>query len=401
MSVEEAAAESRRLLDSCVGPRGFIASADFSHYGVVWARDAAVTCLGALATDDERLVEAVATTLDLLAETASDRGQIAAVVDPERGTRDFGEGGAVDPSAWFVIAAGAYLARTGDRPRVSGWWPTVTGALHWLSCRDVTGSGLVSAAPATDWMDAALTRAGRTLHLNVLYFWAAQAASRLAAELGADPPADPDDLKARINVLFWPEPGRNLAELHDRGFAHTALQVAYWEASQGQRQHYVSHVVHAAIVDRVDTLANVLAVLTGVAEPGQARRILGVLDEAAEPYPSRSLLEPVGADDGSGMWIRAAEHVIPERWSNLPGRYHNGAVWPYVGAFHAAAAAVAGDEGRARVLLGRVAQANRLAEEGSWGFPEWIDLEGRPRGAARQAWNAGAYLFAYEAVHGR
>lgn len=401
MSVDEAAEQSRHLLTACIGPRGFVASAGFTHYRVVWARDAAIAGLGALTTDDDALLATVGTTLDLLAETASPHGQIAAVVDPERGSRDFGEGGAVDPSAWFVVLAGAHLARTGDLAQAARWWPAVMAAMRWLACQDVTGSGLLSSAPSTDWMDAALTRSGRTLHLNVLYYWAAVSAARLAAGLGEQAPVDPDDLRRRINLLFWPDPERRVAELHDRGFAHAALEVAYWEASQGRRRHYVSHVVHAAIVDRVDTLANVLAVLVGVGDAEQAGRVLEVLDAAAEPYPSRSLLEPVRSEDGTGMWIRAAEHVIPERWRNLPGRYHNGAVWPYIGALHAAAAAGSGDDGRARVLLGRVAQANRVAEEGRWGFCEWIDLEGRPRGATRQAWNAGAYLVAYEAVHGR
>ncbi len=400
MSVDECAVRSRDLLRACAGPRGFVASTDFAHYGVVWARDAAISGLGALTTDDERLVSAVADTLDLLAETASPRGQIAAVVDPRRGTRDFGEGGAVDPTAWFVVLAGAYVERTGDGGRLERWWPAIVAGMDWLSCQDVTGSGLVSAAPSTDWMDAALTRSGRTLHLNVVYYWAARHADRLARLLGVEPPVDPDDLRWRIDLLFWPEPDRSPDELHDRGFAHAALPVAYWESAQGERRHYVSHVVHAAIVDRLDALANVLAILSGVAETERGTKVLDALDDLTVPYPTRCLDEPVRGSDPSGMWIRAAEHVIPERWRNLPGRYHNGASWPYIGALHAAAAAVSGDLGRARILLGRVAQANRVGVDAPWGFHEWIDLDARPRGASGQAWNAGAFLYAWDRIHG-
>ncbi len=401
MSVDECAARSRELLRACVGPRGLVASADFAHYGVVWARDAAVSGLGALASGDEELVAAVADTLDLLAETASPHGQIPAVVDARRGTRDFGEGGAVDPTPWFVILAGEYVDRTGDVGTAERWWSTIDAGMAWMACQDVTGSGLVSAAPSTDWMDAALTRSGRTLHLNVLYCWAARHAARLARTFGARPRVDPDDLRRRIDLLFWPTPDRSPAELHDRGFIHGALPVAYWEAAQGDRRHFVSHVVHAAIVDRLDALANVLAILVGIVDADRAIRVLDALDELAVPYPTRSLDPPVRGADPDAMWIRSAEHVIPERWRNLPGRYHNGAVWPYIGALHAAAAAAAGDEGRARVLLGRVAQANRLGEDAPWGFHEWIDVEARPRGATGQAWNAGAFLFAWERVRGR
>ncbi len=82
------------------------------------------------------------------------------------------------------IVAGHYLEATGDLSRIRGWWQSIARAIEWLTYQDVTGSGLISVAPSTDWMDAALTRSGRTLHVNVLYGWAIDSAVSIAAALG-------------------------------------------------------------------------------------------------------------------------------------------------------------------------------------------------------------------------
>jgi glycogen debranching enzyme len=91
------------------------------------------------------------------------------------------------------------------------------------------------------------------------------------------------------------------------------------------------------------------------------------------------------------MLIEAVDAVIDPRWSNAPGRYHNGAAWPYVGGFHAAAVAATHGSTAAAPILERLAAANAL---GDWRFPEWIGPDG-PDGAARQTWNAGTFLYAW------
>jgi hypothetical protein len=171
--------------------------------------------------------------------------------------------------------------------------------------------------------------------------------------------------------------------------------VAYWEAASPNRTHYASHIIHAGIIDVVDVLANLLAVIAGVADGERARRVLDLLFDAAEPYPTPALLDPVMPGDPGAMLVSAAEAVIPNRWQNRPGRYHNGGVWPYIGGFHVLAEVQAGQIDRAAGLLERVAAANALED---WSFPEWIGLDGRPQGAFGQAWSAGMYLAGYEAL---
>ncbi|MDX1448242.1 MAG: amylo-alpha-1,6-glucosidase [Acidimicrobiia bacterium] len=391
--VDEAHSRSVDLLSAAGTEHGFVASPSFDHYAVVWARDALIASLGALATGETSLVASATATLDTLAAHASDLGQIPAVVSATRAQWDFGEGGAVDPSAWFPIVADAHLEATGDRASARRWWPVVAQSISWLRHQDVTGSGLISAAPATDWMDAALTRSGRTLHLNVLYAAAEAAADRLAQ--GLERPHLERDLHGTVDRWFWPVPGVDAGSLYPHGFAHDATRIAYWEAAIPGRRHYISHIVHAAFIDRCDVLANLLAIRFDIADQPKSETILDFLAEAADPHPSRTFPDPIAGSDGSGMLISVAEAVIPERWRNRPGTYHNGAAWPYVGGFHAEALARRGRIEQAWEVLERLASTNRLDD---WSFPEWVDAEGTPQGARLQTWNAATFLLGYEAA---
>lgn len=415
-------AETNQLLDDCYdqslellrevsSPDGFLASSAFDHYRVVWGRDAAITALGALTTDEDRLIETSVRTLRTLSRSRSTAGQVAAVVRPEQGNWDFGEGGAVDVTAWYVMLADSAVTRTGDMSLAREIWPTVAQAMRWLQAQDVTGTGLLSCAPATDWMDSSLVRSGRTLHLNTLYHWAAKAAYRLAGRVGADPAIDPADIAWRLNLLFWPDPNHEMESLLagqpmstvPSPFPHSAIVSSYREAAVIDRRHYVSHVVHSLFDENCDVLANLVAVNAGPAEQEQATRILDVLDEegAAEPFPTRSWLRPIGADNSPHMRLTADERHIDVRWRNEPWTYHNAAVWPYIGGFHVTALAYWGRETRAEKILRALARANLAGLGGAtWQFHEWLNGEtGEPAGAARQAWNAGAFVLAWNALH--
>lgn len=402
--VDECYRRSIELLQNSATPAGFVASPKFDHYAAVWTRDAGVACLAAYQTRDSVLVTGAARTLETLAECQGPLGQVPDAVWPERAYWDWGEAGAVDASAWFIIIAAEHLVATGDKELANKLWPHANQAMNWLMHLDTTNTGLIDSPPAADWMDSSLVRSGRVFHVNVLYHWAAKSLATLAAGAREASPVDAADLARRINILFWPEPTARYEDLLAHvdypgdgrfAFAHDALPAALAAASEGGRHHYLSHVMQAALVDRCDVLANLLAIVTGLAGNDRAERILDFLDDAdvAAPFPSKSWPEPVTADnDPWGMWNRAAEAAIPARWRNPPHNYHNAAVWPYIGGFHIAALAATGRRQQAADKLERLAAANRV---GDWGFHEWLHgVTGDPGGAPAQTWNAASFVLA-------
>jgi glycogen debranching enzyme len=401
--VDEAQARSIDLLERASSTLGFVASPSFDHYAQLWARDAAISSLGAIVTGEPDLIETAVRTMTSLARATTPLGQVAAVIQLDSESWDWGEGGVVDATAWYVILTAAVMEVTGDSTLADKHWPTVSKAMEWLRHQDVTGSGLISAAPSTDWMDSSLVRSGRTLSLNGLYHWAAVSTAKVARIVGEEPPVDPDDLAWRINALFWPtgEVGPERLMLLDQPpeqFPHGALISAYREATGRRRRHYLSHVIHSHFDEHCDVLANLVLICTEVADPEKSRVILDHLRAASvdDPYPSRSLAEPVDPKEPSSMFVTEVETHLNPRWRNEPYQYHNGGIWPFVGGFHTAALALQGRDAEASTSLSKLAAANELD---GWGFHEWLHgVSGEPRGARGQTWNAGTYLLAEAAI---
>jgi hypothetical protein len=399
---DTAAERSIELLFESLLPEGFVASPADEHYASIWGRDAAMACLGASHSAEPRLIAGVEATLRTLATLATPLGQVPNVYWPRRGYWDWGEGGTTDATAWLVIALAEHVEATGRERIADELWPDVEAALRWLEYQDVTGTGLVDSPAGGDWMDGTLRRAGRVFHVNVLYHWAATGAVRLAQRLDRTAPLDPDQIGAHIEGLFWPLPGSDLADLsvarYPEGavvrFPHPLAASEFTRVSRADRDHHLALVAFGQYVDRCDVLAESLAIASGLTT-ARAEVVLDFMAASgcAEPYPSRTWPEPFQPDEPGTLLDIAADALQDPRWRNPPGSYHNGAVWPYIGGAHARAAAIAGRDDEARTLLAGAAEANALD---GWSFPEWIHRDsGQPGGARRQAWNAGAYLWAY------
>lgn len=396
--VDEAVALLRRAARAA----GFVASPADGHYAAVWSRDAAVACLGAHASGEPDLVAAAGASLRTMAAHAPG-GRVADVVWPEQGYADWGEAGALDATAWFVVALEHHHRATGDDELAEALWPTARAAVRRLAACDLTGWGTIDTPPAADWMDSSLNRAGKVFHVNVLYAWATRAAARLAALVGDRPPIDDDAVAEAVEALFWPEPGTDLADLVEGApagsrFPHSLAAGAYRRAARSDRRHHLASVSYGRFLDRCDVLAECLAIVSGLVSGERAATVLACLADAGvdRPWPSRTWPEPFRPDDLESLLDPVADAAQDPRWRNPPGAYHNGAVWPLVGAFHAAAAAAAGREVEAADRLGRVAAANRLGA----GFPEWIHAAtGEPMGRD-QTWNAGAFLWAAGLLQG-
>jgi hypothetical protein len=349
------------------------------------------------------LVQGVETTLRTLADRSTSLGQVPNVYWPDRGYWDWGEGGTTDATAWLVIALAEHVDATGREAIAAELWPNVERALRWLAYQDVTGTGLVDSPAGGDWMDGTVRRAGRVFHVNVLYWWAARGAARLAERLGTEAPLDPAPIATAIDGLYWPSPGSDLADLNIAQypggatveFPHPLAAAEYQRLITTDRRHHVALVSFGQFVDRCDVLAECLGIVGGLTDAGRDSIILDYLDDTgcAEPFPSRTWPEPFLPGEPRGLLDVGADALQDPRWRNPPGSYHNGAVWPYIGAVHAVAALTAGRTERAEALLDGVAEANRL---GNWGFHEWIQVpSGEPKGAPDQTWNAGCYLWAY------
>jgi glycogen debranching enzyme len=221
--------------------------------------------------------------------------------------------GSIDSTPLFVLLAGAYYERTGNRPFIESIWPNLERALHWIDAYgDADGDGFVEyqrrAATGLEqqgWKDShdSIFHAdGTPAELPIAlcevqgYVYAAKrAGADLAALLGRSDQAaalrqQAEELRQKFERAFWCE---------DLG--------TYALALDGRKRPC-----------RVRTSNPGHCLLTGIAVPEHARRTAQVL---------------LNHESFSGWGVRT---VAASEARYNPMSYHNGSVWPHDNALAAA-----------------------------------------------------------------
>jgi glycogen debranching enzyme len=389
----------------------FTASLSTPHYAALWTRDACITTLGAILTGDKKLIHTSKATLQTISSLQAPGGQIPAVYWPQYSYWDWGEAGALDATAWFIIAVWNYYRITDDTQFIQNVYPSTVKAFTWLQSLDANNFGLIDSPEAGDWMDSTLNRCGKVMYVNTLYYQAAQALDGLGHELHDKMlNIETEGIKFKFNLLFWPSENSNFTDLlrhvrypsnSKRVFPHPCSLAAYQNAAT-ERRFYISHVTYGTFADTCDVLGNSLAIITNLANTQQALLIMEYLKdkEITHPYPAKCIPEPITPQTNYWNMLKShAEKFQDAEWRNPPHCYHNAGIWPFVGAFYIIATLQCNQNKLARQELAKLAQANKCGIQDEWEFREWLNSRtGEPGGAAYQTWNAATYVMAYQAV---
>ena len=369
---------SLELLQRNLSPGGILAAsvsaaAEARRYTRVFGRDAAMCALAMHGSGVAALERGALDSLDTLAAHQAANGQIAKYVDTEQKLADFWYLGCIDATLWWLIAAD-HVRRTlpGGAQR---WQREVERAIGWLLAQEHQQFRLLQQNEASDWADI-MPRSGFVLYTNALWY----AVKRRFAL------PDADTTHRMFNHLFHPA-RRDMPEYH-----RARLMRHYVVRGQRDSALYLSFVNLGTAGYEGDVFGNLLAVLVGLADGTAARRITDTLRKAraSDPYPIRAVLHPMSPQDPHWR-LYMGRHQL-----NHPHQYHNGGIWPMVGAFSVMALARLGQADRAWDELAQVARAN---ERDGWRFTEWF--HGRTlaaQGMAGQSWNAAAFLFALRAL---
>jgi glycogen debranching enzyme len=378
--VAECCVRARRLLRRNLSRAGILAatpgpSAIARGYAAIFGRDAAICALGMAVSGDPRLQREAPTALLTLARYQATNGQLPKFVDPDQDEADFWYLGCIDATLWWLIAI-AWLDANHSTPRLAkSLAPNIERAIGWLSCQEHQRFFLLQQNEASDWADI-MPRSGFVLYSNALWYLV----KRLYAITGAG------ETKQNFNQLFYPF-ARTIAD-----YRRARLLMHYARKSARNRDLYLSFVNFSFCGDEGDIFGNVLAILAGLADDPSTHRIIRAIvrAQANDPYPVRVVCDPI--TQKSVFW---RPYMLRHR-QNFAWQYHNGGVWPFVGAFWVIALIEAGMHAKAREELVRLAHANALS---GWAFAEWLHGRTlRPHGMSGQSWNAAAFLLAHESV---
>lgn len=361
-----------------------------ANYRAIWARDGAITIVGTIDLADPEVRAAQAATLRTLLGNLAENGQIPANVRLDTGLPDYsGIGGicAIDGALWVALALYHYVSKHQDHELLAELSGPLDRMMSWLLALDSNNDLLLEIPEAGDWTDL-FGRSYHVLYDEVLWYRAALSYGRLLEhQQRLDEAAlwlrRAQAIRGKVLATFWPS-----TKLRD---PTSPVSFADQQFAIGDASYLLAEITPFAFNWRCDVLGNLQAFLSNLLDVERARTAFRFMWGVGvnEPFPVANLYPPVQAGDPD--W--RAYYTV--NLLNLPGHYHNGGIWPFIGGMWVRFIHRLGLRDVACRELYKLAQANRLGKSHEWEFNEWIHSRtGRPMGKAFQAWSASSYIHA-------
>ena len=212
----------------------------------------------------------------------------------------------VDATPLFLMLAGQYFERTGDRETIEAIWPNIEAALDGSTC-SVIAMATASSNITARRRAASSTRAGRipTTRSSMLTArWPPGRSRSARCRATSSPPSAPSPASPSASAARG---SRRSCVLKPRAYA-SQFEQRFWCEEIGT---YALALDGAKRPCRVRASNAGHALFTGIASPERARRV------------AASLMSP---ERFSGWGIRTVAHG-EARYN--PMSYHNGSVWPH------------------------------------------------------------------------
>ncbi len=387
--INQAYDKAVEVLRACAKPTGFFASGLPGGYEATWARDSMVTSLGASLVGDE-FKTPIKKSLELLSRHQSLLGQIPNCVGSYNTDRQSDVTfNSIDSSLWYAVGFLTYATKFADKDFYSNYRKHLIMSLVWLSYQDPDEVRMLAQQPTMDWQDAFPHKYGYTINSHALYYGALKM-------VGKERQAE------HIKKIINGDRDKYLS-LYNKKLGYYYPWA--WKNHDGDREHE----------EWFDSLGNCLAIITGLATPTIAKKILEHIEKNRinRPYPLKAIWPVI--KPGDKEW----HSYFSKCDAREPFRYLNGGIWPFIGGFYVVALIKMKQFAKAEQELIKLAKANlqiihypqapqnlptiaknkKLSTIRQKEFNECLDGQtGEPTGEPYQAWSAGAYLYAYHCL---
>ncbi len=397
--IDEAFEKAKEVLHLNITDLGFTACSlqhdtdPNSNYRSVWARDSAMTSIWVLPLEDKELTQCAKRSLETILGAQTRDGHLPNYVDIKTGHPEYGGVGniaGIDGSLWILIAAWNYVKATGDVEFATTHFDKLHRTMKWLRAHDSNNCGLLEIPEASDWTDL-FPRSYNVLYDEVLWYRANVDFIELR-KLNNRPVDRYINRAARIrkilNDQFWPSPDAS----RDSPVSFASTQFAL-----GRTRYLIAQITPFGFSWRCDVYANIIASLYGILDEERSERVWRFLRQIGidKPYPVRVLYPAIRPGDPD--W----RDYFLVNLQNLPGHYHNGGIWPFVGGLWVRFLSRIGKKQHAQEALESLAKLCRSGIDQDWEFTEWAHgTSGEPMGKAFQTWSAASYVAAYMRMHG-
>jgi hypothetical protein len=338
-------------------------------YPEPYTRDLMFSIFGIAVSDNQKLLESIRKVLETLAKNQTEKGHIPSLV------HDTDDRGASDTTPLFLLGVGIFRKVTNNTDFLH---EAVKKALIWMEYQSPSDRYLIAQQPTSDWRDEQWV-IGYGLYVNTLTY------SYLRL-LGLNERAD---LLQHSMEKFTITAGEIHKHVHEGLVVKHKPYYAFW-----------SYKIFSS--ERFDLLGNSLAILSGLASPTRADEMISWIEDECTNMRSQGELA-VDLPPNFFPYIKPSDPDWRERYSkyNLPGNYHNGGIWPFIGGFYVAALVAAKRYKLAeKKLIALTALVKPSIDKTlKYGFNEWIKAQnGLPMGQDWQTWSAAMYLYAAKCV---
>jgi len=338
-------------------------------YPEPYTRDLMVSILGIAVTGNKMLMVSIRRVLETLAKNQTENGHIPSLVHDKENR------GSSDTTPLFLLGVGIFRKVSGESCFLS---EAVEKSLKWMEYQSPSDRCLVAQQPTSDWRDEQWVT-GYGLFVNTVVYCYLRILHKNERALG---------LRHEIG-LFAITGGTMRHHAHEGLVLKHKPYYAFW-----------SYKIHRS--ERFDLLGNSLAILSGIASPSRANKMISWIEKECSAMKNKGEL----AIDLPPNFFPYIKHEDPDwlpRYSlyNNPGEYHNGGIWPFICGFYVAALVAAGRYTLAREKLIILTRCIKISNTGSvnYGFNEWIKAQdGKPMGQEWQTWSAALYLYAVKCV---
>jgi len=348
------------------------------NYLSVFARDASISSLGMIASQNEKLLKIAKKNIKTLAKYQTKSGQIPNYVKPEIDFVDFWKIASIDATLWWLISIDFYHTNTKDKKLKLTLKNKINLALKWLEAHAHPEDKLLIQNEASDWADI-FPRSGKVLYTNALWLRVQKVYKLKSYDLS----------KTNFNNLFYPFNNKKnkIARCQQRSIKEVLKH-------KKQSDFLLSYVNFMFWGDDLDVYANSLSIIFQGVNKTLAKQINAFIlkKNKKKSFPIPVLFNPIKKN--SKNWRKYMGNFN----QNLPYQYHNGGIWPYASSFFAIALHKSVYKKEAWIELENIAELNSLK---NWEFNEWFHAKtGKAMGMKKQSWNAGAYLLAYHILNG-
>jgi hypothetical protein len=357
------------LLHNAHGPYHGLPRTAGWGYPEPYTRDLMFSLLGIAVSENKELIESIRRVLATLAKNQTEHGHIPSLV------HDREDRGASDTTPLFLLAIGIFREVTGEQDFLQD---AAQKALIWMEYQSPSDRYLVAQQPTSDWRDEQWVT-GYGLYVNTIVY------SYLRL-LGQHEQAE----RVRKEMRHFTITGGVIhRHVHEGLVVRHKPYYAFW-----------SYKIYSS--ERFDLLGNSLAILSGIASPTRAEEMIAWIEAECLGMRKKGELA-LDLPPNFFPFIRPEEPDWRSRYErfNMPGEYHNGGIWPFIGGFYVAALVAAKKYRLAEEKLLVLTEIIRAAKNKrlNFGFNEWLKAQdGQPMGQNWQTWSAALYLYAVKCV---